>query len=85
MSQVNHIRETRARLGEHPGDDPLARLRHTVKAYDQTDPESFAVHATNGIYDEGPTGLTFGDLAKLEEAIRDDVVETLRRSGHLRS
>lgn len=74
-----------AEVGPYPADDPIARLRHVVRAHSATPADAWAVDATSGVYLQGRTGLTFGDLRALEQAIRDDVVATLRKSGHLRS
>lgn len=84
-----NTKETRDHLGPHPGDDPIARLKHTLKAHDQTPGHAWAIDATTGIYHEGRTGLTFSDLSALETAIRKDerekIIDQLRRSGHIRS
>lgn len=68
---ANYIAETIDCLPP-PGDTPLERLRHTVAAHVDTPAHDMAVDATCGIYAEGRTGLTFGDLRELEQAIRED-------------
>ncbi len=46
----------------HPGDDPVARLRHTVELFEAQPDDEFAVMATsNASPDGGRTGLTWGD------------------------
>jgi hypothetical protein len=46
----------------HPGDDPVARLRHTLDRYTETADTREVLIATRGLYPQGDTGLTFGDL-----------------------
>lgn len=55
----------------HPGDDPLARLRHTLEVYkDEAPDDRWVVTATSGIYWDGEkTGLTWGDLRALAERL----------------
>lgn len=53
----------------HPGDDPVRRLRHTLDIHEGTADDRMAVQATSGIYDEGATGLTFGDLRAIARQI----------------
>jgi hypothetical protein len=53
----------------HPGNDPAARLRHTLDRYPEVDDDRIAVQVTTGIYPEGPTGLTFGDLRAIARMI----------------
>jgi hypothetical protein len=79
-----------ANCGPRPGDDPIERLQHVNRVYAGQEGESMAVMATSNIYGHGvTTGLTFGDLAVLEDAIRKDerekIIETLQRSGHIKS
>lgn len=45
-----------------PGDSPLQHLRHTLAAFDRASADEFVVMATSGVYPEGSTGLTWGDL-----------------------
>jgi hypothetical protein len=55
----------------HPGDDPIARLRHTLDIYkgDVRD-DQWAIRATSGIYPDGEiTGLTWGDLKALADRL----------------
>lgn len=55
----------------HPGDDPVARLRHTLDVYgpDVRD-EDWAIRATSGMYPAGGvTGLTWGDLKTLADRL----------------
>lgn len=65
MAYVNdsYARDVRAKLGD-PGNDPISRLRHVVKAFAEcsTD-EEWVIRATGNIYGDGvTTGLTWGDL-----------------------
>lgn len=53
----------------HPGDDPIARLRHTLDQYPEVADDRMAVAATSGMYPEGDTGLTFGDLRAVARLI----------------
>lgn len=47
----------------HPGDDPLARLRHTLSVFAAQPASEWAIVATSNAYpDGGKTGLTWGDL-----------------------
>lgn len=47
----------------HPGDDPIARLRHTVDVFANSSSDEQIVVATAGVYgDAVTTGLTHGDL-----------------------
>lgn len=58
-----------------PGTDPVARLRHVLDVFSDTDgelddPDRFAVTATTNLYGKGvTTGLTFGDLQALASLI----------------
>ena len=53
----------------HPGNDPAKRLRHTLDMFADTDDDRMVVQATSGLYREGPTGLTFGDLRALADML----------------
>lgn len=53
----------------HPGTDPVARLRHTLDQYADAADDRIAIHATTGVYPQGPTGLTFGDLRALARMV----------------
>jgi hypothetical protein len=55
----------------HPGDDPIARLRHTLDIFgDDADDDQMAVMATSGVYgNRVKTGLTWGDLRAIAEQI----------------
>lgn len=60
------LQETRDRLGDPPGDDPVARLRHVVAAFAEVDDQDHVITATGGLYpDQDWTGLTHGDLRRL--------------------
>lgn len=56
-----HAAEARASLPE-PGDTPIQHLRHTVATFDGQPDDELVVMATSGIYPQGRTGLTWGDL-----------------------
>ncbi len=63
--------DTRAQHS-HPGDDPVARLRHTLDVYakDNVPDDRYVVEATRGIYgDHEVTGLTWGDLRVLADRL----------------
>lgn len=82
--------ETLEEVGPQPGEDPIERLQHVVRVYAGQDPTNTAITATSNVYDRGVwTGLIFGDIANLEEAIRKDerekTIATLKRSGHIKS
>lgn len=87
------IAKAEREIGPDPGDNVIERLRHTVVVYKRDRSTSFgqfAVTATHNVYGLGKTtGLTYGDLDKLEAAIREDerakVIEQLKRSGHIKS
>lgn len=68
-----NIEQHRAQVREqypHPGDDPIARLRHTLDMYTEVADAHFAVQATHGIYGRGvTTGLTFGDLRAIAKRL----------------
>ena len=54
----------------HPGDDPVARLRHTLDVYDNQPDDEFAIMATSGMYGDGVrTGLTWGDLRAIADRL----------------
>jgi hypothetical protein len=53
----------------HPGDDPVARLRHTLDRYPEVDDDREVLSATRGMYPQGDTGLTFGDLRAIARLI----------------
>jgi hypothetical protein len=53
----------------HPGNDPVTRLRHTLDAYPNADDDRLAIQATTGMYPQGDTGLTFGDLRAIARMI----------------
>ncbi len=78
--------EMAAKLGPHPGDDPVARLRHVVKAYEGTDPDRPAMVATTGIYStdhghpEWRSGLTYGDLVALSERLGLDEIHVAEQT-----
>lgn len=60
------LQETRARLGDPPGDDPVERLRHVVVAFADSALNDTVITATSNLYpDEDWTGLTHGDLRRL--------------------
>jgi hypothetical protein len=47
----------------HPGDDPVARLHHTIDMFNRRPDDDFAILATSNAYpDGGRPGLTWGDL-----------------------
>ena len=53
-----------------PGDDPVARLQHTLDLFDNQPDGEFVVIATSGMYGDGVrTGLTWGDLRKLADQL----------------
>jgi len=53
--------DTRDSLPE-PGTSPFQHLRHTLAVFDETRDGDLVVQATGGIYPEGDTGITWGDL-----------------------
>ena len=69
MNIEQHAAQVRAQH-PHPGDDPIARLRHTLNVFDGTMRDNeFVVIATSGIYREGKTGLTWGDLRAIADRL----------------
>lgn len=69
MNIQQHAAQVRAQH-PHPGDDPIARLRHTLDQYSEVDDDRFAVIATTSIYGPGEkTGLTWGDLRAIAERL----------------
>lgn len=58
------ITDARDRLPD-PGADPVDHLRHTLAAYPSEPDGDMAIQATHGIYEDGPTGLTWGDLREI--------------------
>ncbi len=54
----------------HPGDNPAARLRHTLDIYADAPDDRMVIQATSGIYgDQVVTGLTMGDLRAIAKQI----------------
>lgn len=55
----------------HPGDDPIARLRHTIDIFvSDVRGDDFAIIATEGVYPDGEhTGLTWDDLRAIAERL----------------
>lgn len=55
----------------HPGDDPVARLRHVLDVFgDDAEDDRWVLTATHGVYGKNErTGLTFGDLRALAERL----------------
>lgn len=54
----------------HPGNDPIARLRHALDIYTDAPDDRIVIQATSGIYSSGEiTGLTFGDLRAIAAQI----------------
>lgn len=54
------------RLGKAPSGDPLDRLRHVVRTYEDSDAGDKVITATTNFYaDQFWTGLTHGDLRTL--------------------
>ena len=54
----------------HPGDDPVARLNHTLAVFADAADGDWAVRATTCVY--GPaevTGLTWGDLRAIADKL----------------
>lgn len=69
MNIEQHAAQVRAEH-PHPGDDPVARLRHTLDMYTEVDDDRIAVQATVGIYGKGvTTGLTYGDLRAIADRL----------------
>lgn len=65
-SWEQQLQETRDRLGDPPGDDPVECLRHVVVAFAESALNDPAITATSGLYpNEDWTGLTHGDLRAL--------------------
>lgn len=54
----------------HPGDDPGARLRHTLDVYADRADDTFLAEASRNLYGQGEvTGLTWGDLRAIAAQI----------------
>lgn len=54
----------------HPGDDPAARLRHTLDMFTGQPDGEMAILATSNAYpDGGTTGLTWGDLRAIADRL----------------
>lgn len=54
----------------HPGNDPAARLRHTLNIYANRPDDEWVSRATIGIYsDDETTGITWGDLRALADRL----------------
>lgn len=59
-----------ARDHPHPGEDPVARLRHTLDLLKGRSDEEFVVRATSNVYSDGEvTGLTWGALRTLADRL----------------
>lgn len=70
--------EARRLYGEPPGEDPLERLRHTLRMYDPdgyedaggAEDDAVLVTATSHVYVDTPwTGLTWGDLRAISRLL----------------
>lgn len=70
MNIEQHSAQVRAQHA-YPGDDPVARLRHTLDVYgDDARDDEWVKIATTGIYGQGiKTGLTWGDLRAIAERL----------------
>ncbi|MFI5938072.1 hypothetical protein [Actinoplanes sp. NPDC051494] len=54
----------------HPGDDPVARLRHALDVYEASPDDRVVLDVVGlGVYPEGATTLTLGDLRALARLI----------------
>ena len=63
---MSTLEEEYERIGPAPADDPLARLEHTLRAYEDTPDDEHVVTATFNVYGNKVwTGITWGDLRAL--------------------
>jgi hypothetical protein len=63
---MDSLKDERARIGEAPSDDPVDRLRHTLRVFEELDDEAEVLTATRNVYgDRYWTGITFGDLRQI--------------------
>jgi hypothetical protein len=66
---MDSLKDERARIGEAPSDDPVDRLRHTLRVFEELDDEAEVLTATRNVYgDRYWTGITFRQILDRLEA-----------------
>lgn len=66
MGIANDFAAELDRIGPAPGHDPVDRLRHTLKAFEEVPNEDVVLTATSNVYGSGVwTGVTWGDLREI--------------------